>query len=350
MGNRFTGDEEQDRWNSNDTEYFAGDDEYSRRNNNISSSGGEEDYYHVRNKNDSLNSFVGDDEEHRQRKKNSFAGDSGECRWFANDDPHRRDGPRVPHLAAGGPRPPYPALQQQARPGEVAPSGPEGPPAFANGPFVMNHGSLSHSVGNCSPCAFLHKDPRGCLHGRNCKFCHICPPGELKRRKKEKLARMIRAEQKAQNAASAQRFFAGKAAAADAERDEQGSKSHRENGVGSARRDLEPPRADGFGGTRSDNSFGAGSAYWASGLPGEGVTTSRTVASVGDNARGRWYWAGELDKAAVAKAKAKAFQNSSRDLLPAGGQDSCPWRRGPRSRGVLDWSIPEESEEEEAWE
>jgi hypothetical protein len=44
--------------------------------------------------------------------------------------------------------------------------------------------------GKCSPCAFLHKDPRGCLHGKNCNFCHLCPPGELRRRKKEKVQRL----------------------------------------------------------------------------------------------------------------------------------------------------------------
>ena len=76
---------------------------------------------------------------------------------------------------------------------------------------VPNIGSLAHnSIDNssCNPCAFLHKDPRGCLHGVTCKFCHLCPPGELKRRKKEKVARMraaaaAEAESAAQEAAAA---------------------------------------------------------------------------------------------------------------------------------------------------
>lgn len=50
-------------------------------------------------------------------------------------------------------------------------------------------GSAGHHVGNCKPCAFLWKDPKqpGCENGRDCEFCHLCPPGEVKRRKKEKL-------------------------------------------------------------------------------------------------------------------------------------------------------------------
>jgi len=49
-------------------------------------------------------------------------------------------------------------------------------------------GSAEHSLGTCKPCAFLWKDANGCQNGTNCKFCHMCPPGEVKRRKKEKLA------------------------------------------------------------------------------------------------------------------------------------------------------------------
>lgn len=51
---------------------------------------------------------------------------------------------------------------------------------------VWSAGSLGHEVGYCKPCAFLWKD--GCKDGANCDFCHLCPPGEQKRRKKEKLA------------------------------------------------------------------------------------------------------------------------------------------------------------------
>jgi len=45
-------------------------------------------------------------------------------------------------------------------------------------------GSAGHALGVCKPCAFLDK---GCQSGIDCKFCHLCPADEKKRRKKEKL-------------------------------------------------------------------------------------------------------------------------------------------------------------------
>mmetsp|Transcript_42201 Transcript_42201/g.99026 ORF Transcript_42201/g.99026 Transcript_42201/m.99026 type:complete len:201 (-) Transcript_42201:106-708(-) len=46
-------------------------------------------------------------------------------------------------------------------------------------------GSQGHHIGNCKPCAFVHRE-EGCGNGVQCKFCHICGPGEKKRRAKEK--------------------------------------------------------------------------------------------------------------------------------------------------------------------
>lgn len=46
-------------------------------------------------------------------------------------------------------------------------------------------GSAGHALGICKPCAFLDK---GCANGKDCDFCHLCPPDEKNRRKKEKLA------------------------------------------------------------------------------------------------------------------------------------------------------------------
>lgn len=50
-------------------------------------------------------------------------------------------------------------------------------------------GSAAHETGTCKPCAFLWKDPKqpGCQNGRQCVFCHLCPPGEVKARKKQKM-------------------------------------------------------------------------------------------------------------------------------------------------------------------
>lgn len=44
-------------------------------------------------------------------------------------------------------------------------------------------GSAGHRKGRCKPCAFIHTE--GCENGVNCPFCHLCAPGEKKRRKKE---------------------------------------------------------------------------------------------------------------------------------------------------------------------
>mmetsp|Transcript_49300 Transcript_49300/g.127146 ORF Transcript_49300/g.127146 Transcript_49300/m.127146 type:complete len:224 (-) Transcript_49300:153-824(-) len=47
-------------------------------------------------------------------------------------------------------------------------------------------GSSLHGTGRCSPCAWFWK-PRGCSHAHECPYCHLCPEGELKNRKKAKV-------------------------------------------------------------------------------------------------------------------------------------------------------------------
>jgi len=66
--------------------------------------------------------------------------------------------------------------------------------SLTNSLGLWSLGSAEHSLGTCKPCAFLWKDANGCSNGTNCNFCHMCPPGEVKRRKKEKLAsrKMVR--------------------------------------------------------------------------------------------------------------------------------------------------------------
>jgi len=49
----------------------------------------------------------------------------------------------------------------------------------------------AHEAGTCVPCAYLVKHD-GCRNGDSCSHCHLCPPGELRRRKKLK-KRMLRA-------------------------------------------------------------------------------------------------------------------------------------------------------------
>jgi len=56
---------------------------------------------------------------------------------------------------------------------------------FDGDPSAISAGSAEHGSGNCKPCAFLHT--KGCENGSNCTFCHLCEPGEKKRRRKDKM-------------------------------------------------------------------------------------------------------------------------------------------------------------------
>lgn len=54
----------------------------------------------------------------------------------------------------------------------------------------VNHGLLSETgEPECQPCAWFWKES-GCYHGKGCRYCHKCPVGELKHRKKKKVARL----------------------------------------------------------------------------------------------------------------------------------------------------------------
>merc|ERR1712032_1748428 len=46
---------------------------------------------------------------------------------------------------------------------------------------VPSVGSARHFIRRCKPCAFVHT-VKGCAEGANCQFCHLCPPGEKRRR------------------------------------------------------------------------------------------------------------------------------------------------------------------------
>jgi hypothetical protein len=51
-----------------------------------------------------------------------------------------------------------------------------------------SRGSASHP-GKCRPCAWFWK-AQGCQSEQDCSYCHLCPEGELKSRKKLKVAAM----------------------------------------------------------------------------------------------------------------------------------------------------------------
>lgn len=52
-------------------------------------------------------------------------------------------------------------------------------------PAATNPGSVFHGTGQCQPCAWFWKS-QGCRNDKDCKFCHLCPVGEMKTRKKAK--------------------------------------------------------------------------------------------------------------------------------------------------------------------
>jgi len=58
-------------------------------------------------------------------------------------------------------------------------------PPVLGSPELPTVGSQGHHLNNCSPCAHAHAK-RPCINGLQCSFCHLCPPGELKRRQRMK--------------------------------------------------------------------------------------------------------------------------------------------------------------------
>jgi hypothetical protein len=44
-----------------------------------------------------------------------------------------------------------------------------------------------HARGECSPCAYFYHKRDGCRWGEDCKFCHMCPADEIKKRKKQRM-------------------------------------------------------------------------------------------------------------------------------------------------------------------
>eukprot|EP00930_Biecheleria_cincta_P040713 TRINITY_DN2788_c0_g1_i1.p1 TRINITY_DN2788_c0_g1~~TRINITY_DN2788_c0_g1_i1.p1 ORF type:complete len:308 (-),score=30.71 TRINITY_DN2788_c0_g1_i1:485-1408(-) len=57
-------------------------------------------------------------------------------------------------------------------------------------------GALDASAGSrhdstaCRPCAYFYGKEDGCRQGDTCPFCHLCPPGMIKEKKKQKMQRL----------------------------------------------------------------------------------------------------------------------------------------------------------------
>eukprot|EP00930_Biecheleria_cincta_P019885 TRINITY_DN15077_c0_g1_i2.p2 TRINITY_DN15077_c0_g1~~TRINITY_DN15077_c0_g1_i2.p2 ORF type:complete len:155 (+),score=31.72 TRINITY_DN15077_c0_g1_i2:55-465(+) len=56
-----------------------------------------------------------------------------------------------------------------------------------------------HDAGLCKPCVYLEKAIT-CRWGDSCDFCHFCPPGEIRRRKKQKKSRIKKENRQAMQA------------------------------------------------------------------------------------------------------------------------------------------------------
>lgn len=78
-----------------------------------------------------------------------------------------------------------PTLGEDLQPPSIPPPPSQAPALHLDGtPSLPSSGSADHSLGTCKPCAFLHA--KGCTKGSDCSYCHLCGPGEKKRRMKEK--------------------------------------------------------------------------------------------------------------------------------------------------------------------
>merc|ERR1719229_769268 len=56
-------------------------------------------------------------------------------------------------------------------------------------PLNLTSALFGTHPGNCRPCAWFWKE-KSCKNEQDCSYCHLCPKGELKSRKKSKLQLM----------------------------------------------------------------------------------------------------------------------------------------------------------------
>jgi hypothetical protein len=72
-------------------------------------------------------------------------------------------------------------------------------PAQASGPPLTSEEKEElHLRNECRPCAYFHNKEDGCRLGDKCQCCHLCPPDEIRKRKKarKKQAKELRVQAK----------------------------------------------------------------------------------------------------------------------------------------------------------
>jgi len=62
-------------------------------------------------------------------------------------------------------------------------------PSYVDPEHNIN-GPQAHAVGQCTPCAYFWYKGDGCRKGEECEMCHLCPKGEIKRRKKARVQQL----------------------------------------------------------------------------------------------------------------------------------------------------------------
>lgn len=148
------------------------------------------------------NTFI-DDVDKTPTMKNADAGETMFCTWPLASAPWPENGTRTGMLAADEIAEGVPPLEADLEEGELAEESEDGavvdegedagpvPPASQR-PAQSSMGSALHDTGGCKPCAWMYKDPdTGCRNGDRCQYCHLCPPGEVKRRKRDKLLQRL---------------------------------------------------------------------------------------------------------------------------------------------------------------
>lgn len=61
-------------------------------------------------------------------------------------------------------------------------------PAVIQSTHASKKGTGVHGSVQCQPCAYYWYKADGCRNAESCKFCHVCPYGEIQKRKKERRA------------------------------------------------------------------------------------------------------------------------------------------------------------------
>lgn len=62
---------------------------------------------------------------------------------------------------------------------------------FSGFPFSKGMAKI-HLMGTCKPCSYIHHKTDGCRQGAECKFCHLCPANEKRKRRRQQRIRLQR--------------------------------------------------------------------------------------------------------------------------------------------------------------